>query len=209
MVNIIKVGCRLIISAFRTEQSPNPSCVASLKTATKSHNVAPVWIEFILLKLKTENRKYCSKIILKCVNSAVWLIFNEKVDKKWNLWVREQCTDALFTKDWSKVAVLFTYSIWTVAVLVDFFTVNNTPVHCLWTYKFHFSAIFSLKMSHTALFTYLKIILLQYFQFLVFSFSKISSIQTDPISEFSNQYPKNNFYSKEGKVKTIWVWAHL
>ena len=53
------------------------------------------------------------------------------------------------------------------------------------------------------LFIHLKIILLQYFQFLVFSFSKISSIQTDPISEFSNQYPKNNFYSKEGKVKTI------
>ena len=28
----------------------------------------------------------------------------KKLIKKWNLWVREQCTDALFTKDWSKVA---------------------------------------------------------------------------------------------------------
>ena len=35
-------------------------------------------------------------------------------------------------------------------------------------------------MGPTALFTHLKIILLQYFQFSVFSFSKISSIQTDP-----------------------------
>ena len=86
---------------------------------------------------------------------------------------------------------------------VDFFTVNSAPMHCSRTHKFHFSTIFSLKVDLTALFIHLKIILLQYFQFLVFSFSKISSIQTDPISEFSNQYPKNNFYSKEGKVKTI------
>ena len=26
-------------------------------------------------------------------------------------------------------------------------------------------------------------------------------------SQFSNQYPKNVFYSKEGKVKKIWVWV--
>ena len=63
-----------------------------------------VWIELILLKLKTENWKHCSKIIFKCVNSTVGPIFNEKIDKKWNLWVREQCTDALFTQNWSKVA---------------------------------------------------------------------------------------------------------
>ena len=56
-----------------------------------------------MLKLKTENWKYCSKIIFKCVNSVVRPIFNEKIDKKWNLWVRKQCTDALFTEDWSKV----------------------------------------------------------------------------------------------------------
>ena len=47
------------------------------------------------------------------------------------------------------------------------------------TYKFHFSATFSLKMDLMALFTYLKMILLQYFQFSVFNFSKISSIRTD------------------------------
>ena len=32
------------------------------------------------------------------------LIFNEKIDKKWNLWVREQYMDALFTEDRSKIA---------------------------------------------------------------------------------------------------------
>ena len=31
------------------------------------------------------------------MNSTVGPIFNEKVAEKWNLWVREQCTDALFT----------------------------------------------------------------------------------------------------------------
>ena len=33
------------------------------------------------------------------MNSVVGPIFNEKVAKKWNLWVREQCTSALFTVD--------------------------------------------------------------------------------------------------------------
>ena len=56
-----------------------------------------VWIELILLKLKIENWKHYSKIIFKCVNSAVGPIFNEKVAEKWNLWVHEQYTDALFT----------------------------------------------------------------------------------------------------------------
>ena len=41
-----------------------------------------VWIELILLKLKTENWKNCSKIIFKCMNSDVGPIFNEKVAKK-------------------------------------------------------------------------------------------------------------------------------
>ena len=52
---------------------------------------------------ETKNWKHCSKIIFKCVNSAVGPIFNEKIDKKWNLWVHKQCTDTLFTEDWSKV----------------------------------------------------------------------------------------------------------
>ena len=34
---------------------------------------------------KTENWKHCNKIIFKCVNSAVWPIFNEKVAEKWSL----------------------------------------------------------------------------------------------------------------------------
>ena len=36
------------------------------------------------LKLKTE--KHCNKIIFKCVNSTVGLIFNEKVAEKYSLW---------------------------------------------------------------------------------------------------------------------------
>ena len=62
-----------------------------------NNNFNIVWIEFILLKLKTENWKYCSKLIFKCVNNTVGPIFNEKVAEKWNLWVRKQCTDTLFT----------------------------------------------------------------------------------------------------------------
>ena len=48
---------------------------------------------------------------------------------------------------------------------VDIFTVNSTLVHYLRTQKLYFLATFLLKMSPTILFTHLKIILLQYFQF--------------------------------------------
>ena len=63
------------------------------------------------------------------------------------------------------------------------FIVNNVYMHCSRIHKLHFSVTFSLKMGFTILFTHLKIILLQYFQFSVFNFSKINSIQTDPKSE--------------------------
>ena len=49
-----------------------------------------VWIGLILLKLKTYYSNHCSKIIFKCVNSIMGPIFNEKVAKKWNLWIHEQ-----------------------------------------------------------------------------------------------------------------------
>ena len=51
---------------------------------------------------------------------------------------------------------------------------------CSRSYKLHFSVIFLLKMGTTALFTYLKIISLQYFQFQFSVSAKISSIQTHP-----------------------------
>ena len=40
----------------------------------------------------TENWKYCNKIIFKCVNSAMWPIFNESFGKKEICGSREQCT---------------------------------------------------------------------------------------------------------------------
>ena len=54
------------------------------------------------------------------------------------------------------------------------------------THKFHLSVTFSLKMGLMALFSHLKIILLQYFLFSIFNFSKINSIQTDPKCSFAN-----------------------
>ena len=56
---------------------------------------------------------------------------------------------------------------WTVTANVDFSTVNSASVYCSRIHKFHISATFSLKMGPTALFTHLKIILLQCFQFSV------------------------------------------
>ena len=57
------------------------------------------------------------------------------------------------------------YCSWTVALNVEFSSVNSASVHCSWIHKYHFLIIFSLKMNLTVLFIYLKIILLQYFQF--------------------------------------------
>ena len=50
-----------------------------------------------------------------------------------------------------------------VAALVDFLSVNSASVYCSQTHKFHFLTTFSSKMGFTALFTHLKIILLQCF----------------------------------------------
>ena len=60
-------------------------------------------------------------------------------------------------------------------------TVNSASVHCLRSHKVHFSATFLLKMGPTALFTHLKIISLQCFQFQFSISAKISLIQTHPL----------------------------
>ena len=64
--------------------------------------------------------------------------------------------------------------------LLTLSTVNSAYVYCSWFHKLHFLAIFLLKMGSTTLFTHLKIILLQCFQFQFSISAKISSIQTDP-----------------------------
>ena len=43
------------------------------------------WIQLIFAKTENWNWKHCSEIIFKCVNSAIGLIFNEKVAEKCNL----------------------------------------------------------------------------------------------------------------------------
>ena len=112
-----------------------------------------VWIGLILLKLKIYCWNHDSKIIFKCVNNTVGPIFNEKIDKKWNLWVRKQCTDALFTK---KVNICG-YCLMNSSRKCWLFLVNSASVQCSRTHKFHFLSIFSLKMGPTALFTHLKL----------------------------------------------------
>ena len=60
------------------------------------------------------------------------------------------------------------------------------------TYKPLFSTKFSLKMDFTALFTYLKMILLRCFQFLIFS--KINDIQTHPYCH------KHMHFARQGRI---------
>ena len=73
-------------------------------------------------------------------------------------------------------------------------------------HKSHFSITFSLKMGLIVLFTYLKIVLLQYFQFSVFSFSKINFIQTDLIG-ISTVLPFINLYFFI--TLSFWDWHYL
>ena len=110
--------------------------------------------------------------------------------------IHEQCIYILFTKDRSTVAVnsafflFFFFFKWKTGLL---WTVYKCTVHE--SHKLHFLSTFSLKMGLMILFTYLKIILLRYFQFPVFNFNKISSIQTDPgwhnwTSALRNRFPR-------------------
>ena len=57
-------------------------------------------------------------------------------------------------------------------------TMNSVYVYCLQSHKLYFLATFLLKMGPTILFTHLKIISLQCFQFQFSVSAKISSIQT-------------------------------
>ena len=61
--------------------------------------------------------------------------------------------------------LLFMHYLWTVTT--TFNQVFRGQCICSWTHKLHFSATFSIKMSPMVLFTHLKFILLQYFQFSV------------------------------------------
>ena len=85
--------------------------------------------------------------------------------------------------------------------------VHRCTVHG--SHKFHFSTIFSLKNDPTVLFTHLKIILLQCFQFSVFS--KISCILTDPNSWLSMTYflyfHLNSFREMSLKIIGQRVWG--
>ena len=65
-----------------------------------------------------------------------------------------------------------------IALFVDF---NSDLYTVHGSHKLHFLETFSLKMGSTVLFTHLKIILLQCFQFSVFSFSKNKFNPNEPI----------------------------
>ena len=92
-----------------------------------------------------------------------------------------------------------------------FFSQLVHTVYYLWTHKFHFSATFSLKMDSMILFTYLKIILLQYFSVFcfIFQFSVFSCIQTDPKYRsvmFNLNDPKNPYLRRKvllGEIKPV------
>ena len=86
------------------------------------------------------------------------------------------CVSAFFFFFFHVFKAKFCYCSFTVQLLfmnsshkVWLFPPFQHKFYCSRTHKFHFSATFSLKMGPTILFTYLKIILLQYFS--VFSFS--------------------------------------
>ena len=77
------------------------------------------------------------------------------------------------------VFLFFFFSFFSKPQLLTKSSVNSASVHCLRTYKLYFSVTFSLKMGLITLFTHLKIISLQCFQFQFSVSAKISSIQTD------------------------------
>ena len=72
------------------------------------------------------------------------------------------------------------------------------PVHCSWDPQVQISTNFSLKLGSTTLFTHLKIILLQCFQF-----SAINGIQLDPYFKCSLKTKQNK--TKQNKIPFFFI----
>ena len=98
------------------------------------------------------------------------------------------------------------YCSWTVAVLFDFSTLfqhisGSRPVNNAWDPQILlFNNFFLLKMGFMVLFIYLKIILLQYFQFLISA--KISCIQTELLKQKQIVYLTLKIITSQRKSNT-------
>ena len=127
------------------------------------------------------NEKFCLRLRLETTFAIAFFFFFFSR-------VCETCGYCSCTVQWT-VAAKFNFSI--------FFSQSVHIVHYSWTHKFHFSATFSLKSGPTVLFTYLKIILLQYFSVFSFSFQfsavskQILSVVCIPVNQIVKK--KNSF----------------
>ena len=101
------------------------------------------------------------------------------------------------------------YYTWIVADFSYFFvplSLQWVPYTVYGTHKYHFSTIFSLKIGLTILFTHLKIILLQCFQFQFFSFSNNKFNPNRPIDRLPSKL--NDKLTLVHKYKQ-WSWRFL
>ena len=121
-----------------------------------------VWIQIIRTHLVYVFKNW--KLLFEniCENMCRWK----------SIWKCVKCclkTEKCYLKTQTKralsscVCVFWHFFFWFQPHFLTKSTVNSAPMHCSWTHKFHFSVTFSLKISHTVLFTHLKIILLQCF----------------------------------------------
>ena len=104
-------------------------------------HIGSVWIELIFAEIENWNWKHCSKIIFKCVNSAVRLNFKEKFVEIRNFESHEQCTEPtqksadmqvlcfqcnpniLYTMKWSRVGLSVP-----VRFTLEWFIIYTVPV---------------------------------------------------------------------------------
>ena len=126
-----------------------------------SHIIKPYYSQYVILVIM----KYCVKIVDFRHIGWVWI------------WLIAS------TFCFQRVSTIFFFL---VAALVDFLSMNSASVYYSRTHKFHFSVIFSLKIGFTILFTHLKIILLQYFQFQQNKFNSIRPIEKTRLKTFSS-----------------------
>ena len=117
-----------------------------------------VWIELILLKLKTENWKHGNKIIFKCVNSAagpilvwVWILVHVFSSNAFSIFFFFFCVSAVVVDQFSYALFMDPQT----SLFSNFF-IKNGSHSIIYTFKNYFVTVFS-----------------------VFSFNKISYIQTN------------------------------
>ena len=139
-----------VVSKWDWRPSASASCVLGLD-----------WFEHLSIKPKQISQILSPFFLDFYITFCVCL--DPRFESTFAFCVLYFCVFFFFTR-FGRMRLLFMYCLMNSNCKCWLFCSKQCIMYCLWIHKFHFLATFSLKMGPTVLFTYLKIILLQWFQ---------------------------------------------